>query len=165
MKKRTVQLSLIAISLCLLLAITLIPSIAFTQDDSFTITENVIANEKTVWRYLDNNTDPAANYDSLDAWTRKDFDDSGWKSGAGYFGNKSGKLQTIFLGTASGFNTNVLIDLNDGTSDAENYKNGNHSDEACNFRENKIIGRVYSHNLKRINLLCYAHSSNLRRNI
>ena len=122
MKKRTVQISLIAISLCLLLAITLIPSIAFTQDDSFTITENVIANEKTVWRYLDNNTDPAANYDSLDAWTRKDFDDSGWKSGAGYFGNKSGKLQTIFLGTASGFNTNVLIDLNDGTSDAENYK-------------------------------------------
>ena len=123
MKKRTVQILSMAVTLCLLiLAISLIPSVTFAKDESFSITEKVIADSNTVWKYLDNNTDPAANYDSLDVWTQKGFDDSAWKTGSGSFGNKNGKLQTIFLGTASGFSTNVLIDLNDGTSDAENYK-------------------------------------------
>ena len=122
MKSRTVQILRIAISLCLFLAITLIPTVVFAQNETFSITEKVIANEKTVWRYLDNNTDPAANSDNINAWTQKNFDDSEWKSGSGCFGNKSGKLQTIFIGAENGYTPNILIDLNDGVSGSDNYK-------------------------------------------
>ena len=122
MKKRTVQILYLAISLCLLLTIALISITAFAEDNSFVITEKVLTDKNTVWKYLDNNTDPADGYDNLNAWTDKDFNDSAWKSASGSFGNKSGSLQTIFIGSDNGFTPSVLINLNDGTSGSGNYK-------------------------------------------
>ena len=57
----------------------------------------------------------------ITAWIEKDYDDTSWKSGAGYFGSKNGKLQTIYLGTAMGFSTNVLLDLNAGMNNYHTY--------------------------------------------
>ncbi len=51
-----------------------------------------VVNLDTTWKYLDNNTDPAAGLGSLTAWTAKDFDDSSWKEAAGKFGAKRGEL-------------------------------------------------------------------------
>ena len=121
MKKRTVQISRMVIALCLILAVTIVPSIAFASDNDFSVTKQVFTDKNTVWHYLDDNTDPALGYDSLDAWTLSDFDDSAWKSGKGAFGNKSGALGTIFLGTANGYTPNVLLTLNGG-SGTDNYK-------------------------------------------
>ena len=122
MKKRTVQILYLAISLCLLLTIALISITAFAEDNSFVITEKVLTDKNTVWKYLDNNTDPADGHDNLNAWTDKDFNDSAWKSASGSFGNKNGSLQTIFIGSENGFTPNILINLNDGTSGSGNYK-------------------------------------------
>lgn len=121
MKKRTVQILRVITALCLFIALTVIPGVVFAADDSFTVTETVLADETTVWRYLDNGTDPAQGYDSLTAWIEKDYDDTLWKSGAGCFGSKNGKLQTIYLGTAMGFSTNVLLDLNAGMNNYHTY--------------------------------------------
>ena len=48
--------------------------------------------DATVWRYLDDNTDPAGDpaaegYDRT-SWTATGFDDSGWKTASGTFGGK-----------------------------------------------------------------------------
>ena len=49
-------------------------------------TDKMVISSSTTWKYLDNNTDPAAGLSSLDAWTKPGFNDSSWKSGKGPFG-------------------------------------------------------------------------------
>ena len=66
--------------------------------------EDSVINESTVWKYLDNNTDPAQGLASLTAWTEKSFDDTAWKSAAGKFGAKKGELVTF-----DGFTPTVLL--------------------------------------------------------
>ena len=51
-------------------------------------TSQQVVNLNTSWKYLDNNTDPAAGLGSLTAWTAAGFDDSSWKEAAGSFGAK-----------------------------------------------------------------------------
>lgn len=67
----------------------------------------------TVWKYLDDNTDPANGLGSLIAWTTSDFNDSAWKSAAGSFGAKRGQLTEF-----DGFTPTVL--LNQYKSDVPN---------------------------------------------
>lgn len=67
----------------------------------------------TVWKYLDDNTDPASGLGSLTAWTTSDFNDGAWKSAAGSFGAKRGQLTEF-----DGFTPTVL--LNQYKSDVPN---------------------------------------------
>ncbi|MFQ9440795.1 MAG: hypothetical protein ACLR13_07045 [Acutalibacteraceae bacterium] len=66
----------------------------------------------TVWKYLDDNTDPANGLGSLTAWTTSDFNDGAWKS-QGSFGAKRGQLTEF-----DGFTPTVL--LNQYKSDVPN---------------------------------------------
>lgn len=58
----------------------------------------------TTWRYLDNNVDPGTETDRY-AWTKADYNDSEWKSEAGKFGAKKGKLEDL----GDGFVPTVLL--------------------------------------------------------
>lgn len=44
----------------------------------------------TLWRYLDDGSDPAQGSADRTAWTRENFDDSSWKAGFGSFGANKG---------------------------------------------------------------------------
>ena len=63
-----------------------------------------VINLNTSWKYLDNNTDPAAGLGSLTAWTAAGFDDSSWKEAAGSFGAKRGELTSF-----DGYTPTVLL--------------------------------------------------------
>lgn len=83
-----------------------VPKVVQAEDsasDKDMTSENVV-NENTVWKYLDNNTDPAEGKDSMTAWTEADFDDSAWKTASGKFGAKKGELQEF-----DGFTPSVLL--------------------------------------------------------
>ncbi|MBQ4602955.1 MAG: S-layer homology domain-containing protein [Clostridia bacterium] len=54
-------------------------------------TQKVITDEETVWKYLDNGTDPYGDYDDRQSWRTLEFDDSGWKEGRSAFGAKGGE--------------------------------------------------------------------------
>ena len=58
----------------------------------------------TTWKYLDNNVDPETETDRY-AWTKADYNDSEWKSEAGKFGAKKGKLEDL----GDGFVPTVLL--------------------------------------------------------
>lgn len=58
----------------------------------------------TTWKYLDNNVDPGTETDRY-AWTKADYNDSEWKSEAGKFGAKKGKLEDL----GDGFAPTVLL--------------------------------------------------------
>lgn len=58
----------------------------------------------TTWKYLDNNVDPGTETDRY-AWTKADYNDSEWKSEAGKFGVKKGKLEDL----GDGFVPTVLL--------------------------------------------------------
>lgn len=58
----------------------------------------------TTWKYLDNNVDPGTETDRY-AWTKADYNDSEWKSKAGKFGAKKGKLEDL----GDGFVPTVLL--------------------------------------------------------
>lgn len=58
----------------------------------------------TTWKYLDNNVDPGTETDRY-AWTKADYNDSEWKSEAGKFGAKKGKLEDL----DDGFVPTVLL--------------------------------------------------------
>ena len=58
----------------------------------------------TTWNYLDNNVDPGTETDRY-AWTKADYNDSEWKSEAGKFGAKKGKLEDL----GDGFVPTVLL--------------------------------------------------------
>ena len=67
-------------------------------------TSQQVVNLNTSWKYLDNNTDPAAGLGSLTAWTAAGFDDSSWKEAAGSFGAKRGELTSF-----DGYTPTVLL--------------------------------------------------------
>ncbi len=59
--------------------------------------EQSLANLDTVWKYLDDNTDPAEGGERT-SWTSVDFDDSQWKSSEGHqakFGAKNGEIKDL----------------------------------------------------------------------
>ena len=96
MKKRIVQLQIGAAAIAAILgtgsvinafpcSAALVTAYAKEQNTEENVT---VVNEKTTWKYLDNNTDPASGLSSLTAWTTPDFNDSAWKSAAGKFGAK-----------------------------------------------------------------------------
>ena len=64
----------------------------------------IVIDESTVWKYLDDNTDPANGLDSLQAWTLKNYNDTAWKSAVGKFGAKRGELVEF-----DGFTPTVLL--------------------------------------------------------
>lgn len=49
----------------------------------------------TLWRYLDDGTDPAAGASNRTAWTLPGVDDSAWKTGKGSFGAKKGEIKDL----------------------------------------------------------------------
>lgn len=112
MKKRIVQLQIGAAAIAAILGtgsvINAFPCsaalvTAYVKEQN--TEENVtVVNEKTTWKYLDNNTDPASGLSSLTAWTTPDFNDSAWKSAAGKFGAKRGALTSF-----NGFTPTVLL--------------------------------------------------------
>lgn len=112
MKKRIVQLQIGAAAIAAILgtgsvinafpcSAALVTAYAKEQNTEENVT---VVNEKTTWKYLDNNTDPASGLSSLTAWTTPDFNDSAWKSSAGKFGAKRGALTSF-----NGFTPTVLL--------------------------------------------------------
>ena len=104
------------IVVCLL--VTVLPAWAATTDidsgiatASNTSTDVTLVDSNTVWNYLDDGTDPTGDSSSADynriAWTLESFDDSAWKSAAGTFGSKSGKLTD--LGSSGKYIPTVLL--------------------------------------------------------
>ena len=81
-----------------------IPETLAVAENATTNTFTNIINANTIWKYLDNNTDPAQGLPSLQAWTVKGFDDTAWKTAAGKFGAKRGQL-----GNCNGFTPTVLL--------------------------------------------------------
>ena len=59
----------------------------------------------TLWRYLDDGTDPAAGASDRTAWTLPDFNDSAWKTGKGSFGAKKGTISDL----GGGYTPNTLL--------------------------------------------------------
>ena len=103
MKKRIVQLQIGAAAIAAILgtgsvinafpcSAALVTAYAKEQNTEENVT---VVNEKTTWKYLDNNTDPASGLSSLTAWTTPDFNDSAWKSAAGKFGAKGALLHLL----------------------------------------------------------------------
>ena len=78
--------------------------VAYAAEDEENEMKTLI-DSSTVWRYLDDDTDPSEDFDSLQVWTEPDFDDSGWKSAAGSFGSSNGVLANI---TNCGIPTNLI---------------------------------------------------------
>ncbi len=83
-------------------AATVLPSALATElsvkdsGNSATVGTELI-NLNTEWKYLDDNTDPAGTGERT-SWTTVDFDDSAWKTSAGYqakFGAKYGELNYV----------------------------------------------------------------------
>ncbi|MGN1121569.1 MAG: metallophosphoesterase, partial [Eubacteriales bacterium] len=71
---------------------------------------------KAQWKYLDDNTDPAAGSDDRTGWTVETFDTTGWKTAIGPFGSKKGAavLET-------GYTANTVLDGCNGSSDTPAY--------------------------------------------
>ena len=80
---------------CLLafaLMLSILPSAFAVGDSAENAQVPTKIDDATVWRYLDNNTDPAGTpgtegYDRT-SWTAADFNDSQWKTASGTFGGK-----------------------------------------------------------------------------
>ena len=79
------------------------PVHAEVQDTKEAQDTTVMIDQGTSWKYLDDNTDPAAR-GALNAWTLGTFDDSAWKEAAGKFGAKRGELADV-----SGYMPTVLL--------------------------------------------------------
>lgn len=78
----------------------------------------LVAREKTIWKYSDGGSDPASGENRL-SWTLPGFDDSGWKEAAGDFGAKNGERQEFIKGRAP---ENLLNQYNaDGTVVAASF--------------------------------------------
>ena len=110
MKKKNVG-SLVLGVLCGLFG--LIGTLSMSETKPVNAEAQSLINKDTVWRYLDDNTDPAVGLDSLTAWTLPNFDDSAWKQGSGSFGAKNGAIASV-----NGKTPNVLLNfyIEDSTS-------------------------------------------------
>ena len=68
--------------------------IFFAMNELSFATDTVLLDGAAVWKYLDNNTDPAGDSSApgykRTSWTAVDFDDSVWKTAVGPFGSKQG---------------------------------------------------------------------------
>ena len=110
MKKNTAaKLSLASLAVILVGGSVLMNTQPFTpvhaevQDTKEAQDTTVMIDQGTSWKYLDDNTDPAAG-GALNAWTLGTFDDSAWKEAAGKFGAKRGELADV-----SGYMPTVLL--------------------------------------------------------
>ena len=56
---------------------------------------NVLLDENTTWRYLDDGTDPSNDLPTRTDWAAPEFDDSEWQSASGSFGALQGKLDEL----------------------------------------------------------------------
>ncbi|MFD1860152.1 DUF5011 domain-containing protein [Aeromicrobium camelliae] len=65
----------------------------------------LVSSGTTQWRYLDDNTDPAAGTADRTSWAAPGFDDSAWKTGSGSFGAKGGERVPL----DGGFLPDVLL--------------------------------------------------------
>ena len=74
--------------------------------------ERSIAGRNTVWKYLDDGTDPSDGLSDVAAWAAPDFDDSAWKSARGSFGSLDGEsLQQAMRALASLSEGNKLVGI------------------------------------------------------
>ncbi|MEE0967219.1 MAG: fibronectin type III domain-containing protein, partial [Bacilli bacterium] len=87
-------------------------------------TSQTLIDEKTTWKYLDNNTDPGTSED-LQSWTKADYDDSEWKTAKGSFGAKKGNLAAIGTVTPNNLITQYYTDVNDVDGDGDKTENVN----------------------------------------
>ena len=101
---------------CLLafaLILSILPSAFAVGDSAENAQVPTKIDDATVWRYLDDNTDPAGTpgtegYDRT-SWTAADFDDSAWNTAQGAFGSKRSSLHagaTTSLAGCPGNDTN-----------------------------------------------------------
>ena len=101
---------ILSVTLALVLVLAMCCMTAFASDSAVSEDENYptieLVNNKTVYKYLDDNTDPADGKGSLTAWTLPTFDDSNWKIGEGSFGSNQGELTAIY-----GHTPNVLLNM------------------------------------------------------
>ena len=96
----------------LLLCATLIGAIQLTSFAEMPTKILMNKNISTDWKYLDNNTDPAAGLDSLQGWTAEDFDDSAWKEGKTSFGaSYNSSTQQVEIGEVEERVPVTLLDL------------------------------------------------------
>lgn len=74
--------------------------------------KTVLVDDNTIWRYLDNNTDPG---DAMNpaSWTLSTYDDASWKTGNGSFGAKHGDSKDLGGGFVA---DNLLNQYIDGTT-------------------------------------------------
>jgi len=93
-RRATAPLALLAAltTLALLLAAALQAPVARAAED-FTPTE--VVGSGTTWRYLDDNTDPAAGAADRTVWADPAFDDAAWKTGTPGFGAVNGGTSGI----------------------------------------------------------------------
>ena len=118
MKNRTTRIGMTALAILLAAgaSVNAVPSFAglavVHAEEQTSQTSSTVINEGTLWKYLDNNTDPAEGQTFLTAWTEKGFDDTAWKSASGKFGAKRGALTSF-----DGFTPTVLLQqYMDGTT-------------------------------------------------
>lgn len=94
MKNRTTRIGMTALAILLAAGATVnaVPSfagLAVVHAEEQNSQTSTVINEGTLWKYLDNNTDPAEGQASLTAWTEKGFDDTIWKTASGKLDRKS----------------------------------------------------------------------------
>lgn len=76
-------------------------------------------NAETVWRYLDDGSDPAAGLTDRTDWADPTYNDSGWKTAKGSFGAKNGAIADLGGGCTP---DNLLDQYKDGgTEDKEAF--------------------------------------------
>ena len=143
------------------------PIIVHAEDKS-SQTSSTVINENTIWKYLDNNTDPAAGQSTLTAWTEKGFDDTSWKSSTGKFGAKRGALTSF-----DGFTPTILLQQYiDGTStDIPSYFfrttfNVENLDQLTSisgtlFHDDAVAVYINGHLVKSVDMPTNAQSSNM----
>ncbi|OAV52016.1 metallophosphoesterase [Enteractinococcus helveticum] len=74
---------------------------------------DVLIDETTTWRYLDDGTDPANGLPSRTDWTAPEFDDSSWDSAPGSFGALRGEIAELNGGYTP---DNLLSQYKDSTN-------------------------------------------------
>ena len=90
------------------------PDMTFSTE-TLPATDSLLDGESQ-WKYLDNNTDPAADSDDRTSWTAETFDTTSWKTAAGPFGSKKGAavLET-------GYTANTVLQGCNGSSNTPTY--------------------------------------------